>query len=401
MTRADQMTVAHLIEYMSARGHEIDLYILSGHEPIEVDASRWLSSRCRVVSITHKSRLRSLLDAGLAAVRGAPLQIGYFWSKRQAKALAEGFSTRNYDIAYVYYIRSAQIFIEALRLAERGSFRGASVLGMQLSQALNTRRMVERMHRRSDRLIYGIESSHLRRFEANIWQHFDRVVLIGKKDQDELSQVSREIGHPEPSNVFLCAHGVDIDEFRPDNSEINKEATLVFSGVMRTNTNVHAITWFAKHVWPRVKTAFPDAQLDVVGRQPSADVRALAQLPGITVTGEVASTADYIRKATVCINPMQVGAGMQNKLLEYLAMGKATVATALANEGIGAVSGRDLMIADTAEQFAEKTIELLGNEARRSELGRNARTFVQNSWSWEAQFRLLEDEFIRLSAAKR
>ena len=397
MTRADQMTVAHLIEFLATRGHEIDLYTLAGYEPATQHAYQWLSERCRILSITRKSKARSIVDALFAALRADPLQIGYFWSKQQARKLAEGIQSRNYDVIYVYYIRSARVFWEALRLAGHGTFKGISILGMQLSQALNTRRMVERMHRRSDRAIYGIESRHLRHFEAQVWAQFDRIVLIGEKDLQELRQVCRETGQPEPDNVFLCAHGVDVQEFQPDPSEIENDSNiLVFSGVMRTNTNVHAISWFAREVWPRIKESVPQAQLYVVGRQPSAAVRVLGELPGVTVTGEVASTAEYIRKAAVCINPMQVGAGMQNKLLEYLAMGKATVATSLANEGIGAVPERDILIADTSDKFTEKILDLLADPKIRRTLGQNARKFVQDKWSWEAQFLRLEKEFHRL-----
>jgi glycosyltransferase involved in cell wall biosynthesis len=399
MTRADQMTVAHLIEFLASRGHEVDLHALAGDEVVSEQSYKWLSDRCRGLSITRKSKVRSIIDAVLAAARADPLQIGYFWSKQQARKLADSIRTRDYEVIYVYYIRSARVLRKALDIAGEGAFKGISILGMQLSQALNTRRMVEKMHRRSDRAIYGIESRHLRQFEAQVWKQFTRVVLIGEKDLQELRQVCSETGQPAPDNVFLCAHGVDVEEFKPAAAEAEKSNLLVFSGVMRTNTNVHAICWFAKEVWPRVKEAMPGAELCIVGRQPSVEVRALGDLQGVTVTGEVPSTAEYIRKAAVCINPMQVGGGMQNKLLEYLAMGKATVATSLANEGIGAVPNRDLLIADSPERFAEMVLVLLGDENRRKALGRSARAFVQENWSWEAQFLLLEKEFHRLVAA--
>lgn len=395
MTRADQKTVAHLIEFLAARGHDVDLYALAGDEPVTEAASTWLSDRCRVLSITWKSRARSILDSAIAACRAEPLQVGYFWSRQQARALARGIESRNYDVIYVYYIRSAIVFQQALRLAGRESFRGVSFLGMQLSQALNTRRIVEEIDRPVDRAIYGIESRHLRRFEARIWNEFDRVVLIGANDLDELRRVCREAGQREPDNVFLCAHGVDIGEFKPDSGDGATGPTLIFSGVMRTNTNVNAITWFARQVWPKIKMQEPEAQLYIVGRQPTAAVRELGELPGITVTGEVPSMADYIRRASVCINPMRVGAGMQNKLLEFLAMGKATVATTVANEGIRATPGCDLLIADTPEQFSDSVLALLRDPSSRRELGRNARAFVEKQWSWEAQFLLLEAEFQR------
>jgi hypothetical protein len=160
MTRADQKTVAHLIEFLAARGHEIDLYTLAGEEPVADGARQWLADRCRLVSITWKSKARSILDGALAAMRGRPMQLGYFWSRRQARALAEGMRHRDYDLIYVYYIRSALVFRKALELTGETPFKGASFLGMQLSQALNTRRMVEsNAPRERSRHLYRRESA--------------------------------------------------------------------------------------------------------------------------------------------------------------------------------------------------------------------------------------------------
>ena len=395
MTRADQKTVAHLIEFLAARGHQIDLFSLAGEEPLTEVAQSWLTNRCQQVSIEWKSKTKSILNSACAALRGLPLQIGYFWSKKQAQVLAANFRRRNYDLVYVYYIRSALVYKKALELAGTSSFHGVSFLGMQLSQSLNTRRIVENLQRRIDRVIYSIESKHVRRFEARVCKLFDRVVLVGPKDLEELQAVCRESRQPEPRNVFLCAHGVDLDEFDSDWSQSDDGKTLMFSGVMRTNTNVHAITWFAQNVWPHIREAMPEVKLNIVGRQPSIEVRRLGELAGVTVVGEVASISEYIRKATVCINPMQVGAGMQNKLLEFMAMGKAVVATSLANEGIGARPEIDLIVADSPKEFATRTLALLADSAARVALGRNARAFVEQRWSWDAQFLLLEREFFR------
>ena len=163
-------------------------------------------------------------------------------------------------------------------------------------------------------------------------------------------------------------------------------ATLVFCGVLRTYANVHAITWFADEVWPLMKEARPDARLLIVGRDPRPEVRDLGRRDGIEVTGEVANPADYIARAQLCINPVQAGAGMQNKLIEFLAMAKPVVATSVANEGIGARPGEHLMIADSPAVFAAAIQNLLGNSARAASLGTAARRFVEETWTWEAQF---------------
>ena len=115
---------------------------------------------------------------------------------------------------------------------------------------------------------------------------------------------------------------------------------------------------------------------------------------GITVTGTVPDPADWMARAAVCTAPIRAAAGLQNKLLEYLAMGRPVVATTAANEGIGAVPGRDLLIADTAPALADTVAGLLADPARAASLGEAGRAFVTASWTWEAHFYKLEEAFL-------
>jgi glycosyltransferase involved in cell wall biosynthesis len=142
-----------------------------------------------------------------------------------------------------------------------------------------------------------------------------------------------------------------------------------------------------------VRAALPDATWIIVGREPSAEVRELDKLPGVTVAGTVPDPAIYMAEAAVCINPMQAGGGMQNKLIEYLAMGKAIVATPVANEGIGATPSKHLLVADTPGDFAAAVIALLNDPERRGALGAAGRTFVLENWTWESHWLRLEENF--------
>src|SRR5262249_11966195 len=152
--------------------------------------------------------------------------------------------------------------------------------------------------------------------------------------------------------------------------------------------------WFAAEVWPQVRQGRPDARLYLVGRDPPAPVKALDGRDGITVTGTVDDPADWMARAAVCVAPIPAAAGLQNKLLEYLAMAKAVVATAAANEGIGAVPGRDLHIADDPGPMAEAVLALLADPARAAALGAAGRAFITASWTWEAHFHHLEAAFL-------
>jgi glycosyltransferase involved in cell wall biosynthesis len=121
----------------------------------------------------------------------------------------------------------------------------------------------------------------------------------------------------------------------------------------------------------------------------------------ITVTGEVPDPTEYIARATVCIDPVQIGAGMQNKLVEYMACGKAVVTTPVANEGINAISGTHLLEAAGPEAFADAVVALLRNPEMRAALGKSAREHIQRYWTWEKLFSELESEMLAMASRRR
>ena len=242
--------------------------------------------------------------------------------------------------------------------------------------------------------MYQLESRLMSTYEARVWRDFSRTALIGEADVSEVRRVCAAQGLPAIDNHTLSPHGVDTDRFRPRDEPVDPYG-LVFSGVMASNTNVSAVLWFVEKIWPEVRAEFPQARFTIVGRMPRRSVIALGKRPGITVTGEVSNPADYIGRAAVCVNPMQAGAGMQNKLLEYFSMGKAVVATSVANEGIRARPGKEIVIADDVSEFSAAIVTLLRDPLRRAKIGQAARAYVQEKWSWERHFLKLEMDMLR------
>lgn len=387
MTRADQMTVAHLISFLAARGHAVDFYALDNGEEISPAHRKWLEDVCRNVRIFDHGPVRRLMGVVRGLLRGWPLQVGLFSNAAQTRAVRDGLG--DVDIGYSYYIRSAETMRTLGRSRNRAS-GPVTFLAMQLSQALNTRRMAEHFRNLKEKRLYSVETRLVRRYEPRVWSDFTRTVLIGQQDVDEIAAACRDRNLPEIDNVVFGPHGVDVDRFAPRTDVAEEPFTLVFNGVLRTYTNVHAITWFAENVWPLIHAGEARAKLLIVGRDPRPEVVALGDLEGVTVTGEVPDPADYIARAAVCINPVQVGAGMQNKLIEFMAMRKAVVATTVANEGIRATPGDHLVIADDARSFADSVLALLADPARRENLAEAARDYILGHWTWEAHFLTLE-----------
>jgi glycosyltransferase involved in cell wall biosynthesis len=395
MRRADQMTVAHLLSFLKARGHTVDLFCIKTGAVASAADEDWLKSACRTVKF-YKHDWRAYLRAPLfALLRATPLQVGYFSHPKQQKEIHSAVKAGDYDVVYTYYLRSAEMVRGIGRRADspREGKAPATFLALQLSQALNARRIAENAPNPWIKWLYRIESRLMARYESTVWQDFTRTVLIGQADVEEIQNNCRSRNKRLIDNFVFGAHGTDVDLFAPRTDIPVRPRHLVFSGVMRTPTNVQAVQWFANKVWPKVRAAVPDATWSIVGREPAAEVRRLARLPGVEVTGTVNDPSSCIAQAEVCINPMQAGGGMQNKLIEYLASAKPTVATSVANEGLGATNGRHLLIADQPDSFADAVIELLRNPAYQKRLGSAAREYVLSHWTWEAHFLKLEESF--------
>ncbi len=395
MRRADQMTVAHLLAFLKARGHVVDLYCISaGGVPSAADEN-WLENACRAIR-SYKFDWRAVLRAPmLACVQGIPLQVGLFSDPKQKRDVHSQVKAGKYDVVYTYYLRSAEIVRGIGRKFDSwdNGKAPATFLALQLSQALNSRRIAQNAPNFWLRWLYQIESRLIARYESDIWQDFTRTVLIGQADVLEIQRNCLKRNLPPIRNFVFGAHGTDTTRFNLRGDIAVRPNHLVFSGMMKTPTNVQAVQWFAANVWPKVCTAIPDATWSIVGREPAAEVKALAKLPGVEVTGTVKDPSACIAEAMVCINPMQAGGGMQNKLIEYLACAKPTVATSVANEGIGATPGKHLLIADRPDEFADAVIALLLNATVRERLGVAAREFVLSHWTWEAHFLKLEEAF--------
>jgi glycosyltransferase involved in cell wall biosynthesis len=143
-------------------------------------------------------------------------------------------------------------------------------------------------------------------------------------------------------------------------------------------------------VLPGIRIAIPDVELLIVGSKPTAEVVRLGRVPGVVVTGFVKDVREYLARASVSIAPLQVARGIQNKVLEAMAMGKAVVCTPQAHEGIRATPGRELVVAEDAEAFSAAAIDLLSNPGKAERLGVAARQCVEREYSWEDNLRLLD-----------
>jgi glycosyltransferase involved in cell wall biosynthesis len=165
---------------------------------------------------------------------------------------------------------------------------------------------------------------------------------------------------------------------------------MVFTGVMDYFPNIDAVLWFCDEILPAVQAQIPEATLTICGNRPAAAVRRLAKRPGVIVTGWVADTRPYLDSAEIFVAPLRMARGIQNKLLEALAMGLPCVASTAAWNGTVVPNGAGILVADDSKDFAARIVRLLQDDALRAEMAGKARAVAESKYRWDRQMAALD-----------
>lgn len=243
--------------------------------------------------------------------------------------------------------------------------------------------------------VYQREHRRLLAFERQVAAAVDVSVFVSPKE----AALFRALASESASRVHHLNNGVDFNYFSPEHGFASPypagESAIVFTGAMDYWANVDAVQWFAREVLPAVRASIPTAVFSIVGGRPTAAVQALAKLPGVRVTGRVEDVRPYLAHAGAVVCPLRIARGIQNKVLEGMAIAKPVVASGEAFEGIEATPGEHLLVADGAAAFAAAVINVLSGKAG-GEIGRRARACVRERYSWPASLAHLE-RFLNLS----
>ncbi len=341
-----------------------------------------------VHGVVHR-RLRPRLRRALAAsaiVGRAPITVRYFHTRALQSALDRLIERE----AIEGILCSSSAMAEYLFRSKHADRLGSIPKVMDLTD-IDSRKWSDYADRFPPwtRWLYRREARTLAAYERRIARVFDQLLVVSDAERRAFPE------NPLPDNLVTMGNGVDLRYFSPRRSrrDTSPVPTLVFTGVMDYAPNVDGVRWFVERVLPAIRREVPEVRLCIVGNRPTAEVRRLGAQRDVVVTGFVEDVRDYLAAADVCIAPLRIARGVQNKVLEAMAMGRSIVATRAAFEGLEAVPGRDLLVADDEATFASSTIGLLRDPVAREVLGRRARRYVEMRHSWEHNLAALDRLF--------
>ena len=297
----------------------------------------------------------------------APYAVSKFTDARVQKLVSEWDQERRFDVAVCDFLSSTLNFPDDLKTP--------TALFQHNVECVLWERKTRFEVKALDRFISKIEYAKMRRFEPQQVRRFHHVIAVSEQDREAMKWMV------DSSRISVVPTGVDLKKFQYDPQVRPAGALVVFTGSMDWEANIDGVEFFCQEIWPQVLAQVPGAKFQVVGRNPHARIKRLASA-SVQVTGTVPSVVDYLRDAAVFVIPLRIGGGTRIKIYEGMAMGKATVSTTVGAEGLDVRHGRDIILADQPDAFAESIVTFLQNEEiRRKFEAAAAATAKQYDWS--------------------
>lgn len=363
LEKGDKLRAYNQIRSLSKLGHEVYLFCVS-HDKVTEHQIEVMNSYCKEVVVVRLNRLVSCKNALRNFLASKSIQIGYWDSKRSRRAYKALEKRVAPDVIYSQMVRT-------MPLVARSAV--PKVMDFQDALSMNMERQMEHCHRGLRRFAYHFEFKMLRSTEYNSFKIFNALTIISVPD-------SEAIPHRKNGEIKIIPNGVDFDFFHP--LEREKRCDIVFCGNMQYAPNVDASRYLAEEVMPHVWQSIPEATLLLAGATPVSAVRRLAS-DKVFVSGSVDDIRECYASARVFAAPMRLGSGLQNKLLEAMAMRMPCVTSSIANDSLGAEAGRDVLIGDKAEEVAAHIVKLLQSQQERDTLAQNGYEFVHKNYSWD------------------
>lgn len=364
LEKGDKLRAYHLIKRLAKR-HEIYLFCLSDQR-IRPDDEEHLRSFCKHLQVINLPRWRILLRVVTAVFSRLPFQVSYFHHGHAQHAIDRVIGEFRPDHVLCQLIRTTEYVRHRHEIPKTLDYMDTLSKGME---------------RRADnapfhlRPFFKAETRRLIGYENLMLDLFDHHAIISAQDRDLLY-------HPERRQVEVIPNGVDMAYFIPQ--ETVKRHDLLFTGNMNYAPNIDSVLFLVHHVMPLVHAKRPGTTLLIAGVDPDQRVRDLpARDPSVTVSGWVKDIRDSYASARIFVAPMQIGTGLQNKLLEAMAMRMPCVTSDLANNAVGAEPGASILIGHEPKDYADHILHLLDHPEERERLAANGQRFVRHTFDWD------------------
>ena len=374
--KGEKIRTFHQIEQLAKR-HTIHLCTFVD-DPDDIPHVETLRRYCASVEFVYRSNAPAMFLAPAGLLRGLPFSIALFYRKAFATKVKNKLATERIDC----------LFASSSSMAQYARFASDCPKVIDFIDVdCEKWRLYAQHHSFPLNLIYQVESERLAKYEERAARTFDHCILISEEEQAALQKRVQDRA------ISVISNGVDLEYFNNSGVDTGRghQPIVVFTGVMDYFPNVDAVNYFCRTIFPLVRNSAPEAQFYIVGRNPAPAVLALKKHPNVVVTGTVSDVRPYVARAAVAIAPLRIAPGVQNKILEAMALGVPVVGSTQSFKGIRAGKRDGIRVADDPRSFARHVVDLLRSDpSTRSEIARQARSYVERFHRWDEQGDRLE-----------
>ncbi len=334
---------------------------------------------------------QSLLNCSLALPTREPLQAVYAYHRGMERRLTELLQTQIVDVVHIEHLRAARLVRAVKNVAK--VYDSVDCISLLFEQATHKGAQLR------SRLMTSVDLARTRRYEAQLMTRYEQVAVTSQRDKDALEKLARDYLPPDAqaAPVTVVTNGVDLEYFSPESKFLDKQSdknrvsppTVVFTGKMSYHANVAAVLYFAQKILPLVWANNPQVQFQIVGKDPPETIRQLAADERIHVTGTVDDLRPYLAQATVAVCPALYAVGIQNKVLEAMAMGAPVVTTPAGCAALAAKEGQEMLVAGNEADFATAVLRIISDPSLAQNLSSAGRRHMETHHSWDASARRL------------
>jgi sugar transferase (PEP-CTERM/EpsH1 system associated) len=369
--KGDKLRAFHQIRHLAKR-HEIILCALNDGT-LHEDAIPVLKKMVKAVHIIPISKASIALNLVRTLFTSQPLQVGYFYNASSVRTVRRLIDEYKPDHIFCQLIRVAE-YVKGIPIPKTLDYQ--DVFSKGIERRLSTAPFWLKP-------FLKIEYKRLLRYEHDIFEAFDHKIIISEPDRSL-------IPHPRRDSITVVANGVDTTFFSP--MEREKQYDLVFTGNMGYPPNIRSAEYLVNEILPVVTPSRPDLHLLIAGANPHLRVMVLRSRH-VDVSGWVPDMRECYAGARIFIAPMQIGTGLQNKLLEAMAMKIPCITSPLAFQALGAREGEDILVASDPAGYANAILSLLNDPEKAARIAQNGYDFVHRHFNWETETAKIENLF--------
>ncbi len=369
LEKGDKLRAFNQIKQLSKK-HQIVLFALNDSK-LDERAMDELKKYCVSITIIRFSKFTIFLNLIRTLFSTKPFQVGYFYFSKAQQKVDELIKKHQPDHIYCQLIRTSEYVKNYSNIPKTLDYMDV------FSKGIERRKSTDSFYMKP---FLAFEYRRLLKYESYVFDFFNHKTIISEQDKNH-------IPHANKNEITVVPNGVDFEYFKP--IALEKKFELLFNGNMNYPPNVESVEFLVNKIMPLVWEKLPETKLLISGASPNKKVLAL-QSSRVVVSGWVDDIRNNFAQSKILVAPMQISIGLQNKLLEAMAMQIPCVTSTLANNAIGALHNNQIMVADTPSQYADYIIELLTDAQKAKQIALNGYRFSNTNFNWSTSISILD-----------